>query len=150
MIWMMLLGALPIDPVGDPLPRYLTPNRIKRELEKLTEPLQGCIATGDLTEPLAFSIHGNGRAQQIVWGEGRDEVHQCWSVQLEQHRFSPHDDTPIRVETTLYVRNGVVTLSPQPTVHARTLGPLMLFVLPENIGRVSGYLHGASESKDDR
>ena len=150
MIWMLLLGALPMDPIGDPLPRYLTPGGIAEALLKLTEPLQGCVSEGDYTEPFAFSIHGDGRVDQIAWQAAEHAAQQCWGAALEKHRFSVHDDTPIRVETTLYVRDGIVTLSPQPTVHARELGPLMMFVLPQNLGHVSGYLYGSSDPDGER
>ena len=150
MMVLLLLGTLPIDPVGDPLPRYLTTLGVTQQLSKATEPLQKCVAEGDHTEPFSFSIHGGGHVQDIAWKNGIHAARDCWDRVLNNHRFSVHDDTPVRVETTMYVRGGIVTLSPQPSVHARQMGPLMLFVLPENVSRVSSYLHGVSDPEAER
>ena len=150
MMWMLLLGALPVDPVGDPLPRYLTSVQVIQELGTLTQPFQGCVSEGGHTVALSFSIHGDGSVRTPVWGAAPSHIQTCWGTVLEKLRFPVHDDVPIRVQTTVYVRNGVVTLSPQPTVYARKLGPLMMFVLPQNVDAVSGYLHDASDSEDER
>ena len=150
MMWILLMGVVPLDPVGDPLPRYLTPIRITDELAQLTEPLQRCSTSGDRTDGLSFRIDGDGRAQNITWSDPDPVVQRCWQLALEQYRFSHHDDEPVRVDTTVYVRAGKVTFSPQPTVQTRDLGPLMLFVLPENMVRVHGYLQGERDPQEER
>ena len=150
MIWMLLLGALPMDPIGDPLPRYLTPIQVTHELAQLVDSFQQCAPSDEHTDGLSFAIEGNGRVQNIMWSQPEHVTQRCWQIALEKHHFSNHDDEPVRVNTTVYVRAGIVTLSPQPTVHTRDLGPLMMFVLPRNLGRVTGYLHGERDPQEER
>ena len=148
MMWWMLLGALPIDPVGDPLPRYLTTLDVTEQL-KLVEPaLQACDIEGEHTQGVELQVHGDGTVQSIVWQESDVSAYVCWAAALEAHRFQPHDGEPIRVSTTVYVRNGELMLSPQPTVFPRRLGPLMLFVLPEKAELVYEYMHGGPKASE--
>jgi hypothetical protein len=146
MIWWLLIAALPIDSVGDPLPRYLTPADVLKQL-RLAEPaLQACGVTEEHTQGVSMQVHGDGSVQSIVWQENEQPVPPCWMAALEVHRFSPHDDMPIFLSTTVYVREGQLMLSPQPEVVPRHLGPLMLFVLPGTAERVYDHLHGGSEA----
>jgi hypothetical protein len=146
MMWWFLMGAMPIDPVGDPLPRYLTARDVVKQL-KLAEPaLQACGVTEDRTQAVALQIHGDGSIQSIVWQDSKLPVHECWTTALTAHRFAAHDGLPIRLSTTVYVREGQLMLSPQPEVVPRNLGPLMLFVLPDSVEQVYDFLHGSSDA----
>jgi len=146
MIWWFLIAALPMDLVGDPLPQYLTPIDVMKQL-KLAEPaLQACGVAEERTQGVAFQVYGDGTVQSVVWQAEEHVVPDCWTAALVGHRFNPHDGLPIHVSTTVYVRDGQLMLSPQPEVAPRNVGPLMVFVLPENTEVVYEYLHGGSKA----
>jgi hypothetical protein len=146
MMWWLLMGAMPIDPVGDPLPRYLTTIDVIKQL-KLAEPaLQACGVREDRTQGVSLQIHGDGSIQSIVWQDSTLSVHECWTTALNAHRFHAHDGLPVHLSTTVYVRDGQLMLSPQPEVVPRNLGPLMLFVLPASVEPVHDFLHGSSNA----
>ena len=109
MMVLLLLGTLPVIRWGSSTPVFDDSWRHTTAL-KATESLQKCGAEGDHTEPFFF-IHGGGRVQDIAWKNGVHAARDCWDGVLKSHQFSAHDDTPVRVETTMYVRGGVVTLS---------------------------------------
>jgi hypothetical protein len=146
MMWWLLMGAMPIDPVGDPLPRYLTAIDVVTQLQLAEPALQACGVREDRTEGVAFQVHGDGSIRTVVWQDGKPSIHDCWTTALKAHRFQPHDGLPIHLSTTVYVRDGQLMLSPQPEVVPRDLGPLMLFVLPDSAERVYDLLHGSSDA----
>jgi hypothetical protein len=146
MIWWFLIAALPLDPVGDPLPRYSTPTDVAQQLRLVEPALHACGVTKEHTQGVSLKVHGDGSVHSIVWDKNAEPAPRCWTLALESHRFRAHDDVPIQVSTTVYVRDGQLMLSPQPEVVPRHLGPLMLFVLPEAAEPVYEYLHGRSDA----
>ena len=100
---------------------------------------------GDRTEPVSFWLQGDGTAVNIEWQEEPSDAQQCWTLAMTKHRYPVHDDVPIRVSTALYVRKGILSLSPQVDVSPRDLGPLLLFVLPEYTAAIEGRLNKPHE-----
>jgi len=150
MIWLFFLAAIPLDPVGDPLPRYLTPVGVAKHLATAAPSLQECVSVGNYTERVSFKIYGDGAVRDVEWSNGEMDVHKCWANAFVGLRFSRHDDLPIHLETTVYVREGSLTLSPQPEISERAVGPLMLFILPENVAKAQRQLHEVNDQADER
>ncbi len=145
MLWLLLVAALPVDTVGEPLPRYVTRQGVRAELQRLLPALEACAVKEDHTEPVVFWLQGDGTATNIEWAKESSDAQQCWDLAMTNHDFQEHDDEPVRVSTALYVRNGVTSLSPQVDVSERDLGPLMLFVLPPHLQTIEGQLHKVHE-----
>ena len=150
MMWLLLLGAIPMDTIGDPLPRYLTELDIRKQLNDVLPMLQQCDVTGDQTEPVSFSITGDGSIKNIEWSNESSDAQQCWAKMMTAHGFHEHDDVSVRVSTTIYIRNNILTFSPQIGLSKRSLGPLMLFVLPENSEPVQERLEKRYQQEGER
>ncbi len=145
MFWLLLVAALPLDTLGDPLPRYVTRQVVRAELQRLLPALKACAVKEDRTEPVVFWLQGDGTVANIEWAKESSDAQQCWGLAMTKHDFQEHDDEPVRVSTALYVRKGVISLSPQVDVSQRDLGPLMLFVLPTHLKTIEGHLHKVHE-----
>lgn len=145
MIWWMLMAAVPLDPVGDPLPRYLTLGSVEAVVASLQEPLSQCAASEAVTVRLGISVKPDG-ALVLIDAEPADHpAEPCWRQAIEGHVGPTHDDLPQRVDTTLYVRDGQTLLSPATTIQVRQMTPLMLFVTGEARDAVNDIIHGPDE-----
>ncbi|MGB0640401.1 MAG: hypothetical protein ACPGTU_13750 [Myxococcota bacterium] len=147
MMILLLLGALPMDLIGAPLPIYLEQVDVASALQDLNPSLNACGATIEQTQPLELSIGSNGKVQTRRWeGEGSPDI-ECWNAAIDAHVFPEHRDETIVLKTIVYVREERTFLSPQPVFYPREPGPLMLLVLPGDIPatRLKEALHGESK-----
>lgn len=128
MIWALLISAVPVDPIGDPLERYLEIEDVSVALEGLAPKLKACAVGEDVTVSLTMTLSGDGLVGSWEWEPEAYSSVPCWTEVVSTHGFPPHDDTPERVRLSLYVRGGALVLSPVPEMAMRSLGPLLLFV----------------------
>jgi hypothetical protein len=144
MMVLFLLGALPMDLIGAPLPIYLEDVDVAAALQSLAPALDACAATADQTQPVQLTIAPNGRVAEHLWDSERTPDIDCWSTAIDAHVFPEHRDESIVLKTIVYVRSGRTFLSPQPVFFPREVGPLMLFVLPGDVpeNRLKEALHG--------
>jgi len=145
MIWWMLMAAVPLDPVGDPLPRYLTIGSVEAVVASLREPLGQCPSSEAVTVRLGISFQPDGSLLLIEADPADHSAESCWKEAIEGQIGPKHDDLPQRVDTTLYVRDGQTLLSPVTTVQVRQMTPLMLFVTGEARDAVNDIIHGPAE-----
>jgi len=144
MIWALLLASAPLDPVGDPLDRYLTVEAVMKALEGLEPALRACPIGKDETVALTMDWSGDGTANRLHWEPEKYSTVSCWTQAIAAHRFPVHDDEPERVGLSLYVRDGALVLSPVPKIDRRATGPLLLFVsgTEGERSRIEEYLAG--------
>ena len=128
MIWALLLSAVPFDPVGDPLERYLEADDVAVALDALAPKLKACAVGEDVTVSLTMAWSGDGSVGSLKWEPESYVAVPCWRDALSAHRFTRHDDAPERVRVSLYVRKGALVVSPVPEIEHRPIGPLLLFV----------------------
>ena len=144
MIWLLLMAALPMDLVGDPLPRYLTQERVDATLRAVEPALESCTGTEDATAPLQLDFHGDGRIGVVGTEEdGPVDLVSCLQKVIESHSAPSHDGEAQRVSTTVYIRNGSLFFSPNATLHQRKMSPLLLFVTEEARESVNSAINGA-------
>lgn len=150
MIWALLLGAVPLDPIGAPMPFYLSDADAGAVVKAVEEPLGVCEVSGDRTVGITVILQAEG-GMTVRRIEGADApLSACIGRAFAAAESPSHDGLDVCVDTTLYVRAGVVILSPRPTVHHRVLGPLMLFVTGDEAerSRVSEHLEGLAPQAD--
>ena len=128
MIWALLISAVPLDPVGDPLERYLVIEDVAETLNGLAPKLRACAVGEDVTVSLTMAWSGNGSLGSSDWEPEDYTSVPCWTETLSAHRFPVHDDAPEHIRVNLYVRDGALVLSPVPQIEQRPIGPLLLFV----------------------
>ena len=128
MFWMFLLGAMPLDPVGDPLPLYLDQARVRRVLSSIPARLGGCSATADLTLEVRLRLRGEGSIGVDAVEGTEPAMADCIKSAISSMDAPSHDGTDVRVTTTIYRRDGVWMMSPSPRIDRRPLTPLLLFV----------------------
>ncbi|MAY80207.1 MAG: hypothetical protein CL930_05400 [Deltaproteobacteria bacterium] len=147
MMILLLLGALPMDLIGAPLPIYLEDADVAATLQKLTPELSACAATLEQTQSVHLKVGPEGKVQEQQWGSEPTPDIDCWTKAIEAHVFPAHRDETIELKTIVYVRDGRTFLSPQPEFFAREPGPLMLFVLPGDVpaARFKEALHGEAK-----
>jgi hypothetical protein len=150
MIWALLLGAAPLDPIGAPLQFYLSDVDAGAVIKAVEGPLGGCEVPGDLNVGLTVVLKAEGGMSVHRIDGAEASLSACIGQVFSAAESPPHAGIDVCVDTTLYVRGGVVLLSPRPTVHRRLLGPLMLFVPGDQAvrSRVSQHLEGPSPQED--
>jgi hypothetical protein len=149
MIWALLLGAAPLDPIGAPVQFYLSDADVGAVVKAVEGPLGGCEVPGVLNVGLTVVLKAEG-GMMVHRIEGAEaSLSACIGQAFSAAESPPHDGIDVCVDTTLYVRGGVVLLSPKPTVHRRVLGPLMLFVPGDKAtrSRVSQHLEGPAHQE---
>jgi hypothetical protein len=149
MIWALLISAVPVDPIGDPLERYLEIEDVSVALEGLAPKLKACAVGEDVTVSLTMSLSGDGSVGLSEWEPEAYSSVPCWNGALSTHRFPSHDDTPERVRLSLYVRGGALVLSPVPELEPRPVGPLLLFVggAEDERSRIEQYIEGTGKEE---
>ena len=147
MIILLLMGALPMDLIGAPLPIYLEDVELSAALQQLNPALDQCGATVEQTQTLELSIGSNGKVSSRRWEADESPDIECWNTAIDAHVFPEHRDETIVLKTIVYVRDERTFLSPQPVFFPREPGPLMLFVLPGDLpaNRLKEALHGESK-----
>lgn len=128
MFWMFLLGAMPLDPVGDPLPLYLDQARVRRVLGSIPNGLGGCSTAADLTLEVRLRLRGEGGIGVDTVEGAEPAMADCIKSAISSMDAPSHDGTDVRVTTTIYRRDGVWMMSPSPRIDRRPLSPLLLFV----------------------
>lgn len=147
MMFLLLLGALPMDLIGAPLPIYLEEANVSATLQELAPQLDACAATSDQTHNVHLVIGADGKVHEHRWKSEPTPDTDCWSRAIEAFQFPAHRDEAIELQTIVYVRNGRTFLSPQPVFFPREPGPLMLFMLPGDVPleRLKEALHGETK-----
>ena len=147
MIWILMLGAVPLDRVGAPLKLYLSQDDVL-EYFRSTEPkLAECGSDVDRTLPIKVGMSADGQVE-VIWVDGQPSPFiDCTRRVLESMKSPVHHGLTVHVSTTLYVRNGDTFVSPSVSLEARYLGPLMLFVSGGETERqaVMSHLNGTSD-----
>ena len=143
MIWLLLMGSLPLDSVGDPLPRYLVEARVFQALRTLEPVLGECATEEDATIPAELDFHGNGSVEVVELKSASAGVTECLKKAFESFSAPTHDDLVQKVWTTVYIRDGALFLSPDVSLHQRELSPLLLFVTDEARESVKSAIIGA-------
>jgi hypothetical protein len=144
MIVLLLMGALPMDLIGAPLPIYLEDVELSAALQQLNPALNECGASVEQTHTVELSIGSNGKVKSRRWAADESPDFECWNTAIDAHVFPKHRDEAIVLKTIVYVRGERTFLSPQPVFFPREPGPLMLFLLPEDlpVDRLKEALHG--------
>ena len=145
MIWWVLMAGVPLDPIGDPLPRYVMPAHINSALSDVKPRLEQCEFTGDSTVLVELEFIGDGTIKVVQMEGGGVELDRCWTDAIESQPGQKHDDVPQRVSTTIYVREGSVVLSPSVRHDQRDVFPLLLFVTDDARSGINSAIRGAGE-----
>ena len=149
MIWALLLGAVPLDTVGAPLPLYMTLDDVMAYLRRAEAQLVTCIPKTDETIALSMNFHPDGQVRMDPAAETLSNVEQCVRHAIEALPGPVHHDGPVKVSSTVYFRGGQTIMSPSPSMDVRYLGPLMLFVDDGQVGRdvIIQHLSGADRKQ---
>lgn len=149
MIWAFLLGATPLDSVGAPLKLYLSDIDAIATVRSLEPMLSKCATREDATIGLQVELMAQGGMSLIKIDGPEDGATVCIKQAVQDAESPAHKGAAVRVDTTVYFRDGGVLLSPSPTIHGRVLGPLMLFVSGDQAARdaVTSHLNGPAEDK---
>ena len=150
MIWTLLLAAVPLDPVGAPLPLYVTLEDVVTHLRNAEPQLQACAAKEDETIALSMRFQPDGQVKVDPSKEAESEAQQCVRRAIEAQPGPVHHGSPLKVSSTVYFRAGMVVVSPSPTVDTRSIGPLMLFVDGDRVERdiIIEHLSGAGRNQE--
>ena len=149
MIWALLISAVPFDPMGDPLKRYLGIEDVSDALDSLAPKLKACAVGEDVTVSLTMAWSGDGSVESSKWEPQAYSTVQCWTEVLSAHQFPPHDDVAEHVRISIYVRDGALVLSPVPQIEPRPIGPLLLFVAgtEDERSRIEHYIAGTEREE---
>jgi hypothetical protein len=144
MIWAILMGATPLDPVGAPLDFYLTDPKIGAVLQGVVPGLQSCVGGKDFSVGVGLALLSTGGIKVRQIGPVSAANRACLDTLFSAAESPSHHGEDLEVETTVYLRDGVVLVSPSPRVFRRLVGPLMLFVSGDADARlrVAEYLGG--------
>ena len=145
MIWWVLMAGVPLDPLGDPLPRYVMPEHVAAVLDDVKPRLAECQISGDSTVRVELDFMGDGTIKVVRVDGGGTALSACWADALESQSGHKHDDVPQRVSTTIYVRDGSIVLSPSVLHEQRDVFPLLLFVTEGARSAVNSAIRGAGE-----
>lgn len=145
MIWWVLMAGVPLDPIGDPLPRYVMPEHINAVLNDVKPHLEQCEFSGDSTVLVELDFMGDGTIKVVRMEGGGAALDKCWSDTIASQPGHKHDDVPQRVSTTIYVREGAVVLSPSVRRDQRDVFPLLLFVTDDARSGINSAIRGAAE-----
>ena len=129
MFWALLLGAMPLDPLGDPLPLYLDETRVRRALARIPEALSNCSAKDDLTVQVRMRLAGNGTMAVDTLNGTDSETSACITTAIAATNAPDHDGMDVEVKTAIYLRAGVWMMSPSPEIVRRSQVPLLLLSL---------------------
>ena len=143
MMLLMLIGALPLDSIGDPLPNYLTPAQANRTVDAMVPLLKPCGTDADMTVQLELDFYGDGTIGVHRLNGATVSLAECWTQAITSVSAPIHHDTPQRVRTTVYVRGGDVLASPTLTIDARDTAPLLIFATPQTRGPIYSVIQGA-------
>ena len=146
MLW-MLIGALPLDSIGDPLPSYLTPAQANRAVAAMVPLLKPCGTDSDMTVQLELDFYGDGTIGVHRLEGVAASVVECWTTAMTSIVGPIHHDTPQRVSTSVYVRGGEVLASPSLTIAVRDVAPLLIFSTPQNRARIYSVIQGAEAAE---
>ena len=150
MLIALLLAAAPLDRQGAPLKFYLTLDDVKAHLNTLELELSECQATKDVSQAVEVIISSDGGVT-LDWGKAeRDGFLDCITNHVEAKNGPQHYGSPTRVSTTLYVRDGRIMFSPSPTMVARYVGPLMVYVSGGRQEREAVVRHLSRTSTEER
>ena len=149
MIWALLLGAAPLDPVGAPLKLYLSDTDVTSEVRRLEPMLRKCATAEDATVGLHLELQPQGGIKLVRLDEAEAGLTSCVREAVSGAASPAHKGSTIRVATTLYIRDQAVVISPSPTIHKRDMGPLMLFIPGDDADReaVTSHLNGPAADK---
>ncbi len=143
MIIALLIAGVPLDPVGDPLPQYLSLSSVRSVLDGTRFRLNECGVDKDLTVNVALQVKGNGEitVDELTGVEGTQA--ECWAATLSEATSLRHDDAPQRVTATFYVRSQEVLFSPELMLHEREPSPLLIFSPGSERDRIYSVIHDA-------
>ena len=141
MIWALLLAGVPLDQQGKPLPLYLTLADVALHLRTLEPSLKVCSAEREQTLPVTIRFEPKGTLA-VTWETVESgPLRSCVQAILEKSQAPIHHDVAFDARTTLYVRDGRIFLSPSPSMDARLVDPLMLFIDEERTPRETVIRH---------
>jgi len=142
----LLIAGVPLDPVGDPLPQYLSLSSVRAVLDGKKVRLKECGVDQDLTVNVALQVKGNGEiaVDELTGVEGAQA--ECWAATLSGATSLRHDDAPQRVTATFYVRSQEVLFSPELMLHEREPSPLLIFSPGSERDRIYSVIHDAETS----
>ena len=149
MFWTLFLGAMPLDPVGDPLPLYLDESMVRRVLATIPSKLSDCTAEGELTALIHLSLAGAGTITVRELDGVAPATEECIKTSVSTLSAPEHDGADVEVKTSLYLRNGVWMMSPRPEIVRRAQVPLLLFVPGDDAAgsAIWEHLMGAEENE---
>ena len=147
MMLVLLLGAVPLDPVGDPLPNYLNESQAHQAVDAMVPLLKSCGTESDVTVRLELDFSGDGRIDVHRLDGVSGPVAECWTAALASISGPVHHDTPQRVSTSIYVRGGDVLASPTLTVGTRDIAPLLIFSTPQTRGLIYSVIQGTEAAE---
>ncbi len=141
MLWTLLLGTMPLDPLGEPLPFYLDEAAVERVLVALPARLSDCPTEQDLTVQLTLSLAGNGTMSATKIGGTEETLHPCIHEAVSSVLSPQHDGVDVVVETAAYRRGGTWMMSPRLRILRRAQPPLLLFVPGDDDARATVWEH---------
>ena len=147
MMLLLLLGALPLDSVGDPLPNYLSSVQANRAVDDMVPRLKSCGTESDMTVRVELDFYGDGTIGVHRLEGVAASVVECWTTAMTSITGPIHHDTPQRVSTSVYVRGGEVLASPSLTIAVRDVAPLLIFSTPQNRARIYSVIQGAEAAE---
>lgn len=149
MLWTFLLGAMPLDPLGDPLPLYLDESRVRSVLATIPSKLTTCPTDGDLTVKTRLSLSGAGKMTVLDLTGAPPEAADCIKTSVATLSAPKHDGADVEVKTSIYRRSGVWMMSPSPEIVRRAQVPLLLFVSGDDAASLAIWEHlmGAEENE---
>ena len=127
MFWTLILAAMPLDPVGKPLPLYLDEPAVRQVLAAVPGVLSDCPAP-DVTIQVTMRLTGRGEVVVDSVNGGDSQVSECMTTGLAKLDAPEHHGVDVEVRTSIYRRDGVWMISPSPEVVRRPQVPLLLFV----------------------
>jgi len=149
MFWTFLLGAMPLDPVGDPLPLYLDDAGVRRALESIPASLVDCASADDLTIKVQMRLEGTGTITVDAMTGADPETSACIKRSIGALNAPKHHGVDVEVKTSIYRRGGLWMISPSPEVVRRSEVPLLLFVTGDEAAgsEIWTHLMGAEEGE---
>ena len=150
MIWGLLLGAVPLDPVGAPLPLYLDESAIRGELARLPDLLSTCDFSVDRTFRLTLAFAGDGTAKVTALDGAEEGLSVCIQAAIVEGLGRPHRGIDVVVKTVLYTRGGEWLVSPSPTLVPQPSSPPMLFSGDDEALQRTLWRHLSGPGNDER
>ena len=141
MFWTLLLGTMPLDPLGDPLPFYLDEPAVVRVLGALPSRLDDCAAGEELTVQLTLTLAGEGGLSVTKISGAEENLQRCIGEAVSSAPSPAHDGVDVVVETTAYLRGASWLMSPSPRILRRVQPPLLLFVPGDDDARSMVWEH---------